>query len=489
MSNIFTWETQDIDLKECIKLKTNCQQMDTMVLQFNVYDYDVPVDLTNFNITFVAKKPDGTIYGQVENITKVGKLLTINCSNQLSTSTGKVIGILELTDNLGNRKSSYFIVLNVSGLVNDDDRVVSRNFVDILERFDDDVNIAMALSASFKADILEAQAIADDFAIKVPQASAVDNTLNDSIDEANAIESRLNPLYQNSKAISDKLDISIPSATTIRDELDSAKISANIDKDDLISVIANADVELQKFKNYDTTQLVPLSNTMLNETYCNKELLSINHGLNGYPVVKLTYTEFGAGVGGAGNFPAGADSDCNLMQNKAIYTDNNNVTIFVPLNYYIASPTINKINDYKYIVTFLNSTRSVLIELIEGSIEEEIKSINDSIVSINNSISDLNYQTAQGTANELVLVINKTLTNGYPLKFIAKYNNNGASTTINNKHFYKPNGTNPPVLVQGKAYDIWYDLGNDCFFLKANAVGNTIASHVLAGDGFSTDIE
>jgi len=124
MSNIFTWETQDIDLKECIKLKTNCQQMDTMVLQFNVYDYDVPVDLTNFNITFVAKKPDGTIYGQVENITKVGKLLTINCSNQLSTSTGKVIGILELTDNLGNRKSSYFIVLNVSGLVNDDDRVV-----------------------------------------------------------------------------------------------------------------------------------------------------------------------------------------------------------------------------------------------------------------------------------------------------------------------------------------------------------------------------
>jgi len=491
MANIFTWEVQDIDLKECIKLKTNCQQSDTMILQFNIYDHDIPVDLTNFNVAFVAKKPDGSIYAltEDENITKVGNLLTITCGEQLTVVNGRVISILEITDNNGNRKSSYFIVLNVTGLINADDRVVSRNFVDILERFDNDVNIAMALSTSFKANIEDAQAIADDFALKIPQASVVDDTLNDTIDEANAIEFRLNPLYQNSKTISDKLDISIPSATTIRDELDLAKISANIEKDALITTIANVDNKLQEFKDYDTTEIVPKTNLMLNEIYCNKELLSINHGLNEYPVAKMTYTEYGGGVGGAGDFPAGADSDCNLMQNKAIYTDSNNMTIFVPLNYYIANPSINKINDYKYIVTFTNSTRSLLIELIKGTIGGDIQAINDSITSINNSISDLNYQTAQGTSNALTLVINKTLTNGYPLKFIAKYNNNGTATTINNKHFYKPNGTNPPVLVQGKAYDIWYDLGNDCFFLKANAVGNTIASHVLAGDGFSTDID
>ena len=70
MANIFTWESQDIDLKECIKVKTNCQQNDTMVLQFKIYDYDNPVDLTNYNITFVAKKPNGDIYGQAESITK-----------------------------------------------------------------------------------------------------------------------------------------------------------------------------------------------------------------------------------------------------------------------------------------------------------------------------------------------------------------------------------------------------------------------------------
>jgi hypothetical protein len=87
MANIFTWEAQDVDLKECIKIATNCQQNDTMVLQFNIYDYDNPVDLTNLNVSFVAKKPDGTIYGQAENITKTNNFIKITCSEQLTSVT------------------------------------------------------------------------------------------------------------------------------------------------------------------------------------------------------------------------------------------------------------------------------------------------------------------------------------------------------------------------------------------------------------------
>lgn len=157
MANIFTLETQDIDLKDCIKLKTNCQQSDTMVLQFNVYDYDNLVDLTNFNVTFVAKKPDGTIYGQTENITKTNNFLKITCDSQLTSVTGRVISNIIITDNLGNRKGSYFIVLNVFGILNDEDRIVSRNFVDILNRFDEDISIAMSLSKSFEKDITKAK--------------------------------------------------------------------------------------------------------------------------------------------------------------------------------------------------------------------------------------------------------------------------------------------------------------------------------------------
>jgi hypothetical protein len=314
----------------------------------------------------------------------------------------------------------------------------------------------------------------------------IDEQLNNTINIGNTLESKLANDITIGRPLNTKLEVNLAMADTVKNELVLASATANIDKDALITKIAEADDKLIKFKNYDTTQLVPLSNTMLNEMYCNKELLSINHGLNGYPIVKMTYTEYGAGVGGAGDFPAGADSDCNLMQNKAIYTDNNNMTIFVPQNYYIALPSINKINNYKYVVTFTNSTRSILIELIEGSTSEDIKSINDSLTNINSSISDLIYPTATGTATALIVPM-QTLINGYAKTFIASANNSGNSTTINGKHLYKPNTTISPNLVAGKAYTVWYNLTGDCFFIKASAEGDTIVSHVLAGDTFSND--
>jgi len=185
MANIFTWEAQDIDLKDCIKLKTNCQQLDTMVMQFNVYNYDIPVDLTNFNIEFRGIKPDGTLYSQIEKgITKVNNLLTITCDNQLTVINGKVNAQLRIFDNENNQKSSYFIVLNVSSIVSDEDRVVSRNFVDILEHFDEDINIAMKLSTTFANDITQANNLDKAFQASIANANTLENAFNVSIDNA-----------------------------------------------------------------------------------------------------------------------------------------------------------------------------------------------------------------------------------------------------------------------------------------------------------------
>lgn len=491
MSNIFTWESQDIDLKECIKLKTNCQQNDTMILQFNVYDYDIPVDLTNFNVSFVAKKPDGTIYGQAENIVKTNNLLKITCNEQLTSITGRVIGTLVITDNNGNRKGSYFIVLNVFGILNDDDRVVSKNFVDVLNRFDEDVAIALSLSNKFEQDINTAQIISDDFAEKIPLAQSTDNTLNNTIDEANSINNILTNTNSTANTLENKLTSDITIGSTLKNNLLLNISTAGQKNDELTLTVESADNKLQEFKNYDTTQLVPLSNTMLNEMHCNKELLSLNHGLNGYPIAKMTYTEFGGGVGGAGDFPSGADSDCNLMQNKLIYHDSNNMTIFVPQNYYIANPTVNKINDYKYTVTFINSTRSILIELIEGGIQnqvnENLNNLTSEINQIDNKLDDKIYQTAGGTATVITLTIKGILINGYPITFIASANNGGSATTINGKHLYKPSTTISPVLIKDKAYTVWYNSIGDCFFIKASAEGTALASDVRKNKTFSND--
>ena len=107
--------------------------------------------------------------------------------------------------------------------------------------------------------------------------------------------------------------------------------------------------------------------------------------------------------------------------------------------------------------------------------------------SLDSHKADYLYQTAGGTATAITLTINETLINGLPVNFIASASNSGSATTINSKHFYKPNTTTAPNLIAGKPYTAIYNSSGDCFFIKASAEGNAIASHVLAGDTFSND--
>ncbi|MGX8797238.1 hypothetical protein ACR6HW_14305 [Fusibacter sp. JL298sf-3] len=99
-----------------------------------------------------------------------------------------------------------------------------------------------------------------------------------------------------------------------------------------------------------------------------------------------------------------------------------------------------------------------------------------------------------GTSNAIELSVShlKSYSNCLKISFVASANNNGTATTVNvnqwgTKNLYKPNTTTAPVLIAGKAYDIWFDEASDCFFLKASAEGNAIAANVLAGKTFSND--
>jgi len=108
---------------------------------------------------------------------------------------------------------------------------------------------------------------------------------------------------------------------------------------------------------------------------------------------------------------------------------------------------------------------------------------------INNHKADAIYQVAEGTATAITLIISETLENGLPITFIASENNGGATTTVNSIPLYKPGTTIPPTLKSGRAYAIWYNLSDNCFFIKASAEGSVIASHVLAGETFSNDTD
>jgi len=100
---------------------------------------------------------------------------------------------------------------------------------------------------------------------------------------------------------------------------------------------------------------------------------------------------------------------------------------------------------------------------------------------------------ADGTANAITVTTGFfNLKDGQSFTFIAKYNNNGATTTINAdgkgaRNVYKPNTTTAPTFIAGKAYTVWYDASKSCFFIKASAEGNATTDSVLAGRTFSND--
>jgi len=254
MSNIFTWDAQDIDLKECIKIKTNCQQDDTMVLQFNIYDYDNSVNLTNFNVTFIAKKPDGTIYGQAESIEKSNNYLKITCDSQLTSVTGRVVGTIVITDINGNRKGSYFVVLNVFGIINDDDRVVSKNFIDTLNRFDEDVAIALSLTTVFKNDI--------------EQANNKINDINNAILNAN---NEINDIVNKAKDENTILETTTNSANMSNNNLNSTISQSNVSKSNLVLEIEEANETINTLKTTNKLYTEHIKNKDIHVTKLEKD--------------------------------------------------------------------------------------------------------------------------------------------------------------------------------------------------------------------------
>ena len=110
----------------------------------------------------------------------------------------------------------------------------------------------------------------------------------------------------------------------------------------------------------------------------------------------------------------------------------------------------------------------------------------DELTTLTNYINDSKFESATGTTTNIIVNM-LDLYNGYSKSFIAYANNNGQATKINGKPLYKPNTTDAPNIIEGKAYTVWYDTIKNCFFLKASAEGNATAENVIADKKFSND--
>jgi len=144
------------------------------------------------------------------------------------------------------------------------------------------------------------------------------------------------------------------------------------------------------------------------------------------------------------------------------------------------SSTVNAINENSNKIGVLNGTGVV----VEKANKSDLTALQQLVTS---DSADNLYQLATGTATAILITIAETLVNGLPITFVANFTDSTTIKTINGKPFYKPGTTTSPSTTVGKAYTVWYNLANNCFFIKASAEGTAVVANVLAGQTFSSD--
>jgi hypothetical protein len=362
---IFEISDINVDLKNYVKIREKACLNDTLTFKMLIYSENSPVNLSDYSIDFRAILPKTKyVYVESDNITKDGNEITVVCDSILTSEVGEVLITIRLFDTITyQQKSNYIIVLKVKPTIDADEQLAETNILSASSSLDNAINKYIQLKTDLSGGIAQGTTLLNDLKTQIPTANTTRNNLNATITNANNTNTVLDSTITNGSKLKSDLTTLNAEANFIIPDLVAKNATGQTTKSDLDAEILSANQKIIDLQAFDSTKVVYNTNIMLNEMYCNNELLSINHNLNGYPIVQLVYTQYGAGVGGAGNFPAGSNSECNLMQNKTVYTDNNNLTIYVPNNYYFASPSIEKVDNYTYVISFLSSNNSILIKL------------------------------------------------------------------------------------------------------------------------------
>ena len=94
-------------------------------------------------------------------------------------------------------------------------------------------------------------------------------------------------------------------------------------------------------------------------------LATITHNLNQYPYVRALAWDYGIGLAGLGNEPAGLFGGSNVKTVPCFteYTSKQALKVSIPVGYAMVTPTVVKINDHEWLIT--SGTKSLQINLME----------------------------------------------------------------------------------------------------------------------------
>lgn len=226
MSDIYILET-NLDLKQNLNIYAVCKQLDTLHLNFNVYDDGIQADLTNYNVRLKAMKSDKVPLIQETDYTVSNNLVTIIAHEQLTTTSGTTLVELQfINKTTGEKKATFNLNLKVIASILEVNRTISTATYTLLQELEnkldqasttktglDEIN-STALETKTALDLSKSKADASKALLDESNsvANTTKNNLNTSITNANNSKIALDNSKSNADASKIVLDESIDEA-------------------------------------------------------------------------------------------------------------------------------------------------------------------------------------------------------------------------------------------------------------------------------------
>lgn len=258
--NINEFKPENIDLKIEKRIPFTCKQFDNIILSLNVFDYSVPVDLTNYFVELKIQQPNGQKFTQSAGIIKTGNNIKITCANEVSNVYGKTKIELDFTDSSNLKKSSFVIVVNVKESIGgsaEGGSATPGNGVPValaipLSELEAYVAQATVLNGTFATNTATQATTQASLDASVTSAHNIANSVASSLSTAN----NLNANVDTARALNDALVADIAIGNPLKTGLETINTTASTTSTALQAKIDTADKKIAEFKSFDTSGLI-----------------------------------------------------------------------------------------------------------------------------------------------------------------------------------------------------------------------------------------
>lgn len=250
----------NLDLKQNMNVYATCKQLDNLNLILSIYDNSVQVDLSSYTVRLKAMKADKVpLVQHGTGISISNNVVTIECDEQLTTTSGKTLIELQFIDNsTAKKKATFNLVLIVIASTLADGATISKSTYTLLEELENKMDQA------------------SNFFENIDEAITANNNLQDSISTGNTLKTNLDNNITTGNTLNNDLETNISAGNILKPGLEGAVTSANTAK-------AELDISIQDANTFvsEHGDIIDLDNRVTQNTSQLNEIAKLNLLING----------------------------------------------------------------------------------------------------------------------------------------------------------------------------------------------------------------